>query len=461
MENNERRIRTGKRNFIMALVLLLLTNIITGVVLNYMAKKELRSQIEARMLDVANTAADMINGDDIAEMTNNDVGSPEYNEALTKLRLFNTNIELSYIYCLRRESEDKYIFVIDPDMENPAEFGKNIMITPELRIAAGGKPAVEKTPHTDEWGTFYSAYSPVFDSEGKVVGIIGVDYNAEWYSSIMNSNRAVAVILTMVALCIGIVLSAIIMSDNRKRFLEVLVNMKELERETERLDSIIMKSSIKKLDNLPESESYLLKTLAQGEDLPKSRHYEYDELSDNIRAIYRKLNKYLNYIDTEVYTDDTTGVYNKAAYRKRIHELDVNISSDKADFSVAFFDINGIKKIYTHFGFEAGDKLMYECAKLLTGVFGKKNVFHVTGDEFVILIDNTNWYDMEKYFKKLDEAISFYNSQHQKENLLSVSKGTATFDPEKHRNYRQVFVDAEAACKKDKTDYYENNKNEQ
>ncbi|WP_295154661.1 diguanylate cyclase domain-containing protein [uncultured Ruminococcus sp.] len=454
MDTNERRVKTGKRNFIFALVLLLLTNIVTSAVLTTMSKNELRKQIEARMLDVANTAADMVNGDTIANMTNADVRSPEYNEVLTELRLFQTNIELSYIYCVRRESEDNYIFVIDPDMEDPAEFGEDIPVTPELKTAAGGKPAVESTPHTDEWGTFYSAYSPVFDSSGKVVGIIGVDFNAEWYNKIMSTNGAVAVILAMVALCMGIVLSAIIMSENRKRFYEVLVNMKELERETERLDGIIMKSSIKKLDMLPDSESALLKTLAAGEDQPKTRHHEYDELSDNIRAIYNKLSKYLNYIDKEVYTDSTTGVNNKAAYRNRIQELDVSITTGKADFSVAFFDINGIKKIYTHYGFEAGDRLMYECAKLLKDVFGKKNVYHVTGDEFVILIENTNWYDMEKYFKKFDKEIEFYNGQHQQDNLLSVAKGTATYDSEKHRNYRQVFVEAEAACKHDKESFY-------
>ncbi len=454
MDNNERRVKTGKRNFILALVLLLLTNVVTSSALMLMSKRELRGQIESRMLDVANTAADMINGDYISGMTDADVGSPEYNAALEELRIFQTNIELSYIYCIRRESEDKYIFVIDPDMEDPAVFGESITITPELKFAAGGKPSVEKKPHTDDWGTFYSAYSPVFDSKGSVVGIIGVDFNAEWYRKTMSTNGAVAAILTMVALSLGIVLSALIMSENRKRFYEVLVSMKELERETERIDSIIMKSSIKKLDMLPDHKSALLKTLAIGENEQKNHHHEYDELSDNIRAIYQKLRKYLNYIDKEVYTDATTGVNNKAAYRHRIQELDISITADKADFSVAFFDINGIKKIYTHFGFEAGDNLMYECAKILKDVFGKENVYHITGDEFVILIEKANWFDMEKYFKKVEEAIEQYNHDHQMDNRLSLAKGTASYDPEKHRNYRQVFIDAEAACKQDKAEFY-------
>ena len=50
--------------------------------------------------------------------------------------------------------------------------------------------------------------------------------------------------------------------------------------------------------------------------------------------------------------------------------------------SAAFFDINGLKKTYTHFGFEIGEKLIFECAVLLKSVFGKENVYHITGDEY-------------------------------------------------------------------------------
>jgi len=37
------------------------------------------------------------------------------------------------------------------------------------------KPAVDKEPYTDAWGTFYSAYAPFKDSRGKFVGTLGMD----------------------------------------------------------------------------------------------------------------------------------------------------------------------------------------------------------------------------------------------------------------------------------------------
>ena len=117
----------------------------------------------------------------------------------------------------------------------------------------------------------------------------------------------------------------------------------------------------------------------------------------------------MKYIDSEVYTDDTTGVNNKAAYRNKIKELDESILAGNAVFSMAFFDINGIKKIYVHYGFEAGEKLMYECAKLLKEVFGEKNIYHITGDEFIVIMEKKGRLDMREYLTKFETALKQYN----------------------------------------------------
>ena len=75
---NEKKIRTGKRNFILALTLLLLTNILMGMVLMMLAKKTLRGQIEQRMLDVANVASAQINGDELKTITPMDKDTEQY-----------------------------------------------------------------------------------------------------------------------------------------------------------------------------------------------------------------------------------------------------------------------------------------------------------------------------------------------------------------------------------------------
>ena len=438
----------------MALILLLLTNMIMGMTLTAMEKKTLREQIEQRMLDIANVASAQVNGDELKTITPKDRNNEIYQRTYNTLHTFQNNIELEYIYLIAPLDDGTFTFGIDPDEEDPGKYGELIETTDALKNAAKGTPDVDKTPHSDDWGRFYSAYSPIMDSQGNVIAIVGVDFDADWYDEKMNTHKAAGIILTMVALTIGIVLSFVIMSQNRKRFIAMLKSIDELDKETKKLDDIIMQSSVKKLDMLPNENSSVLKTLAAGESMKAAPVNEYDEVHTSIEAVYNKLQKYLKYVDSEVYTDDTTGVYNKAAYKKRICELDEQIAKGEADFSVAFFDINGIKKIYTHHGFEAGEKLMYECALLLMKVFGKENVYHITGDEFIVLIDGKSKFDMEDYFTKLDIKLDKYNKDHVMEHPLSVSKGSATYDSNKYDSYRKTFIAAEARCKKDKDDFY-------
>ena len=447
---NEKKIRTGKRNFILALTLLLLTNILMGMVLMMLAKKTLRGQIEQRMLDVANVASAQINGDELKTITPMDKDTEQYQKAYNTLATFRDNIELEYIYVIALKDDGTFTFGIDPDLEDPGEYGELIEATTALQNAAKGSPDVDKVPHSDDWGRFYTAYSPFFDSDGNVVGIVGVDFNADWFDETMSSHRSAAVILTMVALTIGIALSFMIMSQNRRRFAAMLESMAELDRETKKLDSLIMRNSIKKLDFIPNSESGLLKTLAAGEGESKPAANEYDEVHTSIKSVYDKLSKYVRYIETDIDIDDTTGAKNKLAYKKRIKEVDEGIAAGNTAYYVAFFDINGIKKIYTHFGFESGDKLMFECAKLLKEVFGRDHIYHVTGDEFIAIVEGKPKEMMERYFVEFDEKVRKYNSEHITENMLSVAKGYAGYDSEERNTYRKMFVEAQINCNNNK-----------
>lgn len=454
MNSHQKIIKTSIRNFIFALILLLLTNAIMALALESLAKKQLRTQVDQRMLDIANTAAYQLNGDEIREMTAADVGTPEYERALGVLRSFQENIGLDYIYSIQDNKDGTFSYAIDPDTVNPAEFGETIQTTPELVTAAQGTPAVEHESHTDDWGTFYSAFSPVYDSKGEITGIVGVDFTAEWYDSCMHSGRVVSVILLMAALSIGIVLAFLLLSDNRKRFTVLFRDLEKLNQEMGRLDDIIMKSSIKKLDMLPDHQSTVLKELADGEEAKRTTQNEFEELDATIGSLYQKLHKYLNYVYSEVQIDDTTGALNKVAYKAKIQALDESIKAGNALFSVAFFDINGLKKVYTYQGFEAGDMMMFECAKILKSVFGKGQVYHLIGDEFIVLYDQKLPEEMEHCLKRFDVELAKYNADQESATKLSVAKGACAFNPERFSDYRHVLIEAKANCHKDKEEYY-------
>ena len=79
---------------------LVIFNLIFGYVLIRESSKAMITQIKERMMDISNTAAAMINGDELAKITVNDLGSPEYQKVMETLTFFQDNIDLEYIYCI-------------------------------------------------------------------------------------------------------------------------------------------------------------------------------------------------------------------------------------------------------------------------------------------------------------------------------------------------------------------------
>lgn len=258
----------------------------------------------------------------------------------------------------------------------------------------------------------------------------------------------------MAALTVGIVLAFIIMSQNRKRFAAMLKEIDQLDVTTQKMNDVLMQTSIKKLDFLPDTERELLKTLADGEEKKQSFSDEYEEVTSNLQSVCNKLNKYMKYVDTNIYKDELTNTHNKAAYKNAIRQLDEDIKTDSPSFSVAFFDLNGLENVNANFGFEAGDELMFHAARLLKKVFGSDNVYRVAGDEFIAIMRKKNNLDMEDLFAEFDKELGDFNAGKKLAHPLGIAKGSCTYRPEKHENYRQVFITARERMQNDKAEYY-------
>ena len=173
---------TGKAVVILSL-LLLLANLMLGGALMYHSKQAIRSQVDKRMLEVVSTAAAMLDGDTLDQIRDASQENPHYQTVLTKLTYFQDNIDLKYIYVVRDMGNDRFSFIVDADRIDPAYFGEILQPTSDaLRSAARGKPAVEVIDKPDRWGTFFSAYAPVYNARGKIAGIVGVDWEASMYN---------------------------------------------------------------------------------------------------------------------------------------------------------------------------------------------------------------------------------------------------------------------------------------
>ncbi|MBR2697689.1 MAG: response regulator [Clostridia bacterium] len=250
------------RIIIIASVFLLVTNLALGAALTRQSRQAMKTQIDERMLDVVNTASDMLDGDVLKRLKAEDSATPEYHAVMDTLNCFRDNIALSYIYCIQDLGDGSFAFTIDSDADDPAEFGAPIAYTEALYSASLGVAAVDGVPYEDRWGRFYSAYSPVFDSQGKVGGIVAVDFDAGWYESQLNRNTRTIVIACVLSLGVGIALVLIMSRQFGRRVEQINGNLTDLENDMLELTGNAASAPVAETELRDDSLTKMDKTIA-------------------------------------------------------------------------------------------------------------------------------------------------------------------------------------------------------
>ena len=91
----KRRLSSTSFYVILICAFLLAVNAVLGFALMSQSRRSLKTLIHNRMLDISNTAADMLDGDILAALRAEDEDTPEYQAALRILRYFQDNIDLN------------------------------------------------------------------------------------------------------------------------------------------------------------------------------------------------------------------------------------------------------------------------------------------------------------------------------------------------------------------------------
>ena len=417
--------------FILTCVFLLAVNASLGFILTKQSNTAMRSLMENRMLDLSNTAASMIDGDVLKNVKAEDINTPEYQDILGTLTHFDANIGLEYIYCIRDMGDGTFVFTIDPDAESPGTFGEHITYTDALYRASQGTPSVDKEPYEDDWGRFYSAYSPVFDSEHNVAGIVAVDFNAEWFDGQVSRQLRTTVLIGGISIIFAAAIVVLITTRYRKQLKLILGEMNQV---SDGIETLVCTVS-------PGTEIIKKK---QEPDHPSSD--EIKELGKRIQSLEKQLSDRISFVRAQAYVDALTGVGNRTAYEDYVKTLDESIKGGKAAFTVAVLDLNGLKELNDSYGHEAGDIAITFLASVLCRAFGKERLYRIGGDEFVVILDGARP-DIESRLNSVDDELI-------EKKYISVSKGFTTFDPDTDMRYRDVFKRADDMMYDDKRAYY-------
>ena len=207
-----RKVSLTMQIMIINIAVLLITTLVLGIGTMVNMKSVMMHLIRQRMLDIANTAAASMNGDFLDGVTEAYVGTPRYDEVMNTMNVFKEHTDLEYIYCMRQTGPEAFEYTLDADTEEPADFGDSVEVTDALIMAGSGTPDVDDEPYEDDWGRHYSAYSPVFTSSGKVAGVVGVDFSAQWFDDQVSTQIRTILILSSVILAVSIAVILFIIS---------------------------------------------------------------------------------------------------------------------------------------------------------------------------------------------------------------------------------------------------------
>ena len=246
------------RLILLVAILMVIANALLGVLLINTSGSAMSTLIRNRMLDISNTAADMLDGDVLEKLEKEDKGTPEYQKINDSLAVFQENIDLEYIYCIRDLGDGNFCFSVDPTVEDPGEFGEPIVYTDALYQASQGTSAVDIEAYVDKWGRFYSSYSPVFDSKGNVAGIVAVDFSAEWYEEQVANQTRVILFCSIATVVLGVVMVIIATSRMRKEMKEISNEIADVAKDIDELtreinpDAVIGDPDIEYKDDIQE-----------------------------------------------------------------------------------------------------------------------------------------------------------------------------------------------------------------
>lgn len=189
------------------------------------AQNGLLHEVQETLLHVARTAAVMTDGDLHQTLTDNSQkGSPDYLRVQKPYReILSVNSDIKYIYTVI-EKNDKAYFIIDTGQEAGREnipekdrkTTANIMeeypdIPPIMFKALRERQEMaENETYTDEWGTFVSAYVPIYNGQKEYIGIVGADIDATDFLARMHAIRLPYLVGLLFALIFSAAMAVVI-----------------------------------------------------------------------------------------------------------------------------------------------------------------------------------------------------------------------------------------------------------
>ena len=146
--------------------------------------------------------------------------------------------------------------------------------------------------------------------------------------------------------------------------------------------------------------------------------------------------------------DLLTGVLNRNEMNNRVMQLSADNRPDRKNIGIVFADLNGLKQMNDSQGHSAGDNLIKSAANILSEVFPTHEIYRAGGDEFMVLLRDTNLDELKAYEKSIKQKAA-------ETDFVSFSVGLCL--EEDSQQIYEAMKTADVNMYEDKKLYYEQN----
>jgi signal transduction histidine kinase/CheY-like chemotaxis protein/HPt (histidine-containing phosphotransfer) domain-containing protein len=204
--------------------------ILSSYILYAISVKAVHDDINEYLSIISKAAASNLDGDLHEKfLSRNQEKSSAYSKETAKLASIKEIFpNIAYIYTAILK-DDKVYLVLDPTSpgiftEDGIETKSHIMDRyqegekiPELMksMKYGIQTSITK-PYKDRWGRFVSNYTPFKNKSGRIVGIVGVDLNAESYEERISRIEQAEILCIVIGFFLSCIISAVLYKQNNK-----------------------------------------------------------------------------------------------------------------------------------------------------------------------------------------------------------------------------------------------------
>lgn len=178
----------------------------------------------------------------------------------------------------------------------------------------------------------------------------------------------------------------------------------------------------------------------------KMAKQSYEYLQEQIRVQREQIAAQTMELQRMSYEDSLTGLYNRNKFNQVIDAEGLDI---RVRLGVAYFDLNGLKKVNDQLGHSAGDELIRRAAEQIRRLFNGVS-YRIGGDEFVVIDDTRTEEDFWA-------AVKSVQAEMEKQNIpcsVGVSWRAS------HCNVKEQFDEADKRMYQEKRQFYMLQKND-